>query len=74
MNMKRILFVITVALMLLFLSGCGEDYPKIKIMSSQWSSVIFLDVANRSTFDHYERFDDENETKIIIYFNKKKEK
>ena len=68
--MKRILFVIAMALMPLFLSGCGEDYPRINIVNSPWSSVISLDIANRSTFNHFERFDDENETKIILYFNK----
>ena len=71
MNMNRILFVIAVTLMLLFLSGCAEDYPRIKIMNTPWSSVISLDLGNCSTFNHFERFDDENETKIVLYFDKK---
>lgn len=59
---------------LLTLCGCSENYPRVTIDPSAFGNLIRIDIAGAAKFNRFERFDDENAVKIVIYFDKEVKK
>lgn len=67
---SRVVLVIMSLGLIMSLSGCKDNYPSIKIDQSPMASIVEIDLGNGSKFRTFERFDDENETKLVLYFDK----
>lgn len=73
--MKKLIILFLCVCIALCFAGCADDYPTVSINPKPFDNIIEIDLGNKQLkFNTFERIDDEEGTKLILYFDKASEK